>query len=252
MQSRVNDVIARSMAKELFSGLAIGLSLERAAARARRFGFALPSAGFDWASPAVWLAQAPLKNWEWGAVPPGPLLERLIASLTVKQSQKTVEIDPRSGNAVEVAKSWNERKRVILLCDLNSEATKIELARIADAAFNLSNSMPVFISMENASPIASISDWAREILSWCEAEMLPTSLGSAIRFAVEDAYSTPRRLLDLEECMLVFINPPRDKDAEWFLNTLASSRRRAPIVLITGRDEGARETRSQPSLPFAC
>lgn len=233
VQSRINDGVARFMAAELFNGLAISLSLERAAARARRVAFALPTARLDWASPAVWLAQAPRTSWEWATAPSSPILERLIASLTVKQSQKTVEIDPRSSEAIETARSWGERKRVVVGCDLGSEAVKIELARIADAAFHETNRIPVFISMEKTSPIASITDWAKEILSWCEAEMFPSSLGMAIRFAAEDPYSAPRRLLGLEDCMLVFINPPTDQDAEWFMNALASSRREAPIVLIT-------------------
>lgn len=232
VQSRINDIVARNMARELFTGLAMGLSLECAAARARRAGYTLPNARYDWASPAVWLAQAPTTRWEWGAVPSDLLLERLVAGLTVKQTQKTVDIEPRTVEASRTAEAWSQHQRTVVSCDLGSEAIRIELSRIADAVFNDLNSVPVFINMAKVAPIASIRDWANEIRSWCEPEMLQTALGKTIEFAISDAYSTPRRLLELESCMLVFINPPTDNDSDWFLSALAASRRSAPIVLI--------------------
>lgn len=233
MQSRVNDIVARAMAKELFNGLAIGLSLERAAARARHHGQTLPFARMDWASPAVWLAQAPARQWEWGEPPADPLLERLVAWLTVKHAQKVPEIDESDVGASQQASLWREKRRVIVQADSDSEAVMMTLARVADATLRKLDTVPVFIRMRRSSPIASIKDWAKEILAWCEPEALPTALGKAVQFAVDDQQSTPRRLLDLEATMLVFIDPPEDNDSAWFMDLVAESGRSGPLVLVT-------------------
>jgi len=233
MQSRVNDIVARVMAKELFNGLAIGLSLERAAARARHHGQALPFARFDWASPAVWLARAPTRKWEWGQPPADPLIERLVAWLTVKQAQKVPELDESDVDTSRQAYLWNQKRRVIVQADSDSEAVMMTLARVADATLRKLDTIPVFIRMRRTSPIASIKDWAKEILAWAEPEALPTALGSAVRFAIDDQQSTPRRLLEIENTMLVFIDPPEDNDSAWFMDVVAESRRSAPLVLVT-------------------
>ena len=234
MQCRVNDIVARGMALELFSGLAIGLSLERAAARARRHGQTLPLARLDWASPAVWLAQAPARQWEWGEPPADPLLERVLAWSTVKHAQKVPEIDQGDAASLQQARLWNEKRRVIVQADSDSEAVMIALARVADAALRELDTVPVFVHLRKTSPIGSIRDWAKEILAWCEPEALPTALGQAVRFAVDDQQSTPRRLLEIENTMLVFIDPPEDNDSAWFIDNVAQSRRSGPLVLVMG------------------
>jgi len=233
MQSRVNDAVARVTAKELFNGIAIGLSLERAAARARHHSQMLPFARLDWASAAVWLARAPARGWAWGESPASPLLARLLAWSTVMNTQKVPEADEGDANALQQASLWGEKRRVIVQADSTSEAVMMTLARIADASLRGRNTAPVFIRMQRTFPIASIKDWAKEILAWCEPESLPTALGKAVLFAEKDPESTPRRLLEIEDTLLVFIDPPEDNDSAWFLNILAESRRDGPLVLVT-------------------
>lgn len=233
MQSRVNDAVARIIAKELFNALAIGLSIERATARARHFGQALPFARLDWASPAVWLARAPERNWSWGQPPGDPLLSRLLAWSTVATTQKVPHAAPSDGNALRQASLWQSKRRVIVQADTTSEAVITMLANIADASMRQLNVVPVFIRMQKMHPIASIRDWAKEILAWSEYEALPTPLGKAVQYAAREPESTPRRLLAIEDTLLVFIDPPEDNDSSWFLEELAQSRRVGPLVLVT-------------------
>jgi len=135
--------------------------------------------------------------------------------------------------ALRQASLWREKGRVIVQADSDSQASLIALARVADAAMRKLNIVPVFIRMKRSSPIASIKDWAKEILAWCEPETLPTALGKAVQFAIDDQQSTPQRLLELETTMLVFIDPPEDRDSGWFNDLLAESRRSGPLILVT-------------------
>jgi hypothetical protein len=232
MQSRVNDAVARTMAKEFFNALAIGLSIERAAARARHSGNALPFASPDWASPAVWLARAPARTWSWGNPPGDPLLSRLLAWSSVAAAQKVPGPSPFDANVLAQASLWASKGRVVVEADTTSEAAISLLASIADASLRKLNLVPVFIRMQKTHPIASIKDWAKEILAWCEYEALPTPLGKAVQQATAQPESTPRKLLEIEDTMLVFIDPPEDNDSSWFLATLGDSRRVSPLILV--------------------
>jgi hypothetical protein len=232
MQSRVNDAVARILAKEFFNALAIGLSIERAAARARHSGDALPFAGLDWASPAVWLARAPARNWSWGSPPGDPLLSRLLGWSSVATIQKVPGPSAFDANALEQASLWESRRRVVVEADTSSEAVISLLANIADASLRKLNLVPLFIRMQRTHPVASIKDWAKEIIAWCEYEALPTPLGKAVQQAMAQPESTPRKLLEIEDTMLVFIDPPEDNDSFWFLSTLADSRRVSPLILV--------------------
>src|SRR5262249_30958371 len=151
------------MATELFRGLAIGQSLEYATARARRHGLTLPAVGLDWASPAVWLANAPTANWTWGQAPSDPLLQRMIAWSTVQQAQKVPEVEEHDEGAFQQAQLWRDAGRVIVQAESSSEAVMMALGRVADAALRRLNIAPIFIRMRKASPIASIRDWAEEV-----------------------------------------------------------------------------------------
>ena len=233
MQSRVNDAVARLMAKEIFNAVAMGVSVERAAARARHYGAALPFGGLDWASPAVWLARAPARNWSWGTPPGDPLLSRLLAWTSVATTQKVPNPSVSDADALQQASLWESKRRIVVQADTTSEAVINQLANVADASLRKLNLVPLFIRMQKTYPIASIKDWAKEILAWCEYEALPTPLGKAVQFATRQPESTPRRLLEIEDTMLVFIDPPEDNDSSWFLSALAESRRVGPLVLVT-------------------
>jgi hypothetical protein len=68
--------------------------------------------------------------------------------------------------------------------------------------------LPVFINMAKVAPIASIQDWANEIRSWCEPEMLPTALPRArtVPCAEHCRYGT-RDLSSIEKGSRWFICP---------------------------------------------
>jgi hypothetical protein len=87
--------------------------------------------------------------------------------------------------------------------------------------------------MSKESPASALEDWAKEVLTWCDEEALPTPLGKAISFSLRDQESTPQRLLKIEKALLIFINPPEQEDAGWFLDAVAESTRPEPIVLVS-------------------
>lgn len=232
MQSPINDRVARGMAIEFFGKLATGLSFERAAACARRFGQTIPQRYPDWASPAVWISHAPLEALEWGTPPKDPLLARLLARISVRLAQKVPDTANIGDEAKMQADSWVMARRVIVQADTSSEAVYLALNSIAGAVAENTTFVPLFIIFRGNAIYEALSEWAKTILAWTGHEEMSTPLGEAIKVAKIDPVAGFERLVVLDDVMLVLIDPPMAQTSE-ILDLVEHRSPAAPTVLVS-------------------
>jgi hypothetical protein len=207
MQSRIADRVARSMARTFFESLAMGLSVERASAAARRSALALSWTNPDWGSPALWTTRSPASALSWKDAPDDDLLHNLLSWASIRLVGKTPEVDAADDEARNQARAWLEGHRILVQADTLAEATLAELGRIAAAMDELKRA-PLFIRLRGKSFAEGLADWARKVLDWIAVEQLPTPLGQALALAPRDAIGAIRKIMACPDVALVLIDPP--------------------------------------------
>ena len=160
------------------------------------------------------------------------LVEQLLAWATVRGIQKIPASAQVTAQAVAQVRSWIGAAGVNVQADVESEATTLALARIADAAAQVLGLTPVFIRLKGKDWPAALEDWAKSVLSWAEPEQLKSGLGRTLEILQRDAYRGLESLLGLERVLIVFV----DSGQGAISSELASAVARGPgrhVVLVT-------------------
>lgn len=235
MQSRVAVRIARTMARTFFESLAMGFSVERASAAARRSALALPQANPDWGSPALWTTQIPASDLSWKDAPDDDLLHSLLSWASIRLARKTPDVDATDADARKQARAWLDGHRVLVQADTLAEATLAELGRIA-AAMEAQKRTPLIIRLRGTSFAEGLADWARKLLDWIASEQLPTPLGQALALAPRDAIGAIKKILASPDVALVLIDPPPglDRDLRHLFDRPEAT---APVIVVSARSD---------------
>ncbi|MDX8480911.1 MULTISPECIES: CHAT domain-containing protein [Mesorhizobium] len=210
MQSRIDDAVARLMARGFFEALAAGDSIECAVAQARRRARLRPSRFIDWAAPAVWSAAEPATALQWSTPAPDRLVQDLVARMSLRLAQRSpAKTDVFDRDQV---REWLAARRVLLLSDPRDEALISALIASADALSMAGEITPVFIQFRTDDLGRSIEDWARQLADWIMPEWRSSELAEIISIATRDGVEGLQRLLRRSRLAVVLLDPPKSAD----------------------------------------
>lgn len=226
MQAPIGDVSARILAREIFSGLGLGLSLEWALARARhalREQIADRWNGEDWAAPVFWTSTSPVDRWTWkvGSDRTVPL------QLTSRRSAQVDFLDPGARDDVEdpdraLVQLCLDGPRVWLSADGANAELRTRWNSLLIAVLRSSRRGLLAIDLGPDDPAAALQLWAEKLHAQLLPGDCPDDLANLISQISRSRSPAPfwARLCAQPGISLAIGNPPAPEEAQWFWQPL--------------------------------
>jgi hypothetical protein len=227
MQAPIGDVSSRILAREIFSGLGLGLSLEWALARAR---YILKNEitdrwnGFDWAAPVFWTSTSPVDRWTWNVgsdrIVPLQLTGRRSAQVDVLETGATDDVPDADRSLVQLCL---DKPRVWLIADDANPELRTRWTSLLMAVLRRTRRGLLSIEFADGDPARALSLWAEKL----HAQLLPGDCPDDVADLIAQISRSRSplvywpRLCGLAEIVLAIGNPPRPEDAGWFWAPLA-------------------------------
>jgi hypothetical protein len=221
MQSVIADDAAIVMSSQLFRGVAHGLPLEWAIARARTWLYSIKgeeTPTMDWAVPVVWTAKRPVAHLKWKQSELDNLQLQLLGTVSIERGQQGAELDvePPDDDARSRANSWLPFPITVVRGDPNSTEHRIWFLRTLKGIQAISkNAVLVVVPEENNYWKKSLQLWAKGFIESLEKVRLPEEFFTSIDILSNDAEIGWRRLCSLKNVFLSVIGPPPANE-DWF------------------------------------
>jgi tetratricopeptide (TPR) repeat protein len=236
MQSPVGDVSARVLARELFGGLALGLSLELALARARAVLNSTITESrnrMDWASPVIWTSTRLVERWEWDTADNEMVrLQSLGREILRAGRINPSQLDPPSSDdELTIARAWVANSRTWIASDGSSPETRARWLRILKAVQQGEPRYVVEIDPGNTEIELFLRTWAEAAYGSLLPGYAPEEFARALFLLKSQPIAGWNALLKVKGLLLAIANPPQFDLHGWFWRPLLETEDLNLVVL---------------------
>jgi len=222
MQSVIADDAAIVMSGQLFRGIAHGLPLEWAVARARTWLYSVKgeeTPTMDWAAPVVWTARRPVAHLQWNQSKLDQLQLQLIGSVSIEKGQHGAGLDaePPDRDAYDRASQWLPFPVTIVRGNPNSTEHRLWFLHTLKGIQAISDKAVLVVAPgEGPHHKQNLRLWARDLLDRLDERVrLPDEFFTRIDLLTEDAEKGWHWLCSLKDAFIAVIGPPPAHE-EWF------------------------------------
>jgi tetratricopeptide (TPR) repeat protein len=237
MQSPIGDVSVRILARELFGGLALGLSLEVSLARARAVlcSTIVESRNrMDWAAPVIWTSTRLVDRWEWDT-PDNEMVWLQSLGREFLRSGRTNpnQLDPPSSDdELAVARAWVANSRTWVASDGSIPEVRARWLRVLKAIQQGQSRYVVEIDRSNNIDIElSLRTWAEAAYGSLLPGYAPEEFARALFLLRSQPIAGWNALLKVRGLFLAVANPPPFDRHDWFWRPLFEMQDLSLVVL---------------------
>ena len=236
MQSPIGDVSARVLARELFGGLALGLSLEVALARARAVLSSTITESrnhMDWAAPVIWTSTRLVEKWEWNTSDSEMVrLQSLGSELLRAGRTNPSQLDPPSSDGeLTVARAWVANSRTWVASDETNPETRARWLRILKAVQQGEPRSVVEIDRGNTEIELFLRTWAEAAYGSLLPGYVPEEFARALFLLRSQPIAGWNALIKVKGLFLAISNPPEFDPHDWFWRPLLEAQDLNLVVL---------------------
>ena len=245
IQSPIRDSNATVLARQLFSHLSSGLSLEIAATRARAALIDDPADDtvLDWASPVVWSTVQPVRKLQWNQLPSDAALNQLLGRKILRLgTSRPVQLEQKPDPAdVLRATEWLRSKQTWVQADPKEPIIRRQWFLTLQTVQQQTSQFVMFVDLKGCeanSTERNLRLWAEEIRSTIIPGDLPDWFAALVGSIVDLPASGWQHLCETRDMVLAVCDPPPYATPSWFWEPLLAQNRPQVFALSAeGVDE---------------
>jgi CHAT domain len=227
IQSPIRDSNATVLARQLFSHLSSGLSLEISATRARAALIDDPADDtvLDWASPVVWSAVGPVRRLQWNQLASDVALNQLLGRKVLRLgTSRPLQLEQMPDpDDQRRASGWLQTKRTWVQADPKELAIRHQWFLTLQAVQQATSKFVIFVDLRGCdarSTEKQLRLWAEEIGSRIAPGDLPDWFAALVSGIVDLPASGWEHLCATRGMVLAICDPPPYGTPSWFWEPL--------------------------------